>query len=292
MVNFPLFLDILFGGVILGALYSIIAVGLNLQYGVARILNVAHGDFLMLGAYLTYFCFTLLGINPFLSLIIVGPITFSLGLGVYTLVLRRIVKLSRSKEELESKSLLLCFGLSFIVQNLATILWTANYRGYAASLGNIEFLGVTFELNRIAIAIISLAINLLLYFFLKSTILGMALRASADHPEGAQLVGINIYTAHAISFSLGMVFAAWAGSLISTYSTLSPFMGTPYTLIALVLVILAGVGSLKGNILGGFILGYLAYITMRVIHSALTLVIIYAALILILLLRPRGLFMR
>ncbi len=287
-------LDIIIGGAILGAVYSLVAVGLNLQYGVTRILNVAHGEFLMIGAYLTYFCFTLIGLNPYASIIIIGPFMFIIGFLVYTLLLRRMVKSSKSGEELEFRSLLLCFGLSFVIQNLAVVLWTSNYRGYAVpSLGMIDFFGVNFEMNRVIIALISICINVFLYLFLRFTKIGVAMRATVDQPIGSQLVGINIFNICALSFSLGILLAAWAGILISVLSsTINPFMGAPYTLIALVLVILAGIGSFKGNIVGGFVFGYLSYITMRVIHPALTLVVVYAVLILILLIKPRGLFAR
>jgi len=290
----PFLLDVVIGGVILGTFYSLIAVGLNLQYGVTRILNVAHGEFLMLGAYLTYFCFLLLGVNPFISMIVVGPLMFLVGFLVYMLILRRLVLLSKSSEELEFRSLLICFGLSFIIQNLAMVLWTANYRSYEApSVGAISIAGVTFEINRIIVALISITINIFLYLFLRFTKIGLAMWAAVSQPEGVQLVGVNINNIYAISFSLGVLFSAWAGSLTSIlYSTINPFMGVPYTLISLVLVILAGVGSFKGNIVGGFLLGYLAYITMRIIHSALTLVVIYAVLILVLLIKPKGLFAR
>ncbi|MEM0049174.1 MAG: branched-chain amino acid ABC transporter permease [Candidatus Bathyarchaeia archaeon] len=287
-------MDVVIGGVILGTFYSLIAVGLNLQYGVTRILNVAHGEFLMLGAYLTYFCFLLLGVNPFTSIIVVGPLMFLAGFLVYMLLFRRLVLLSKSSEELEFRSLLICFGLSFIIQNLAMVLWTANYRSYEVpSVGAISIAGVTFEINRIIVALISITINIFLYLFLRFTKIGLAMWAAVSQPEGIQLVGVNINKIYAISFSLGVLFSAWAGSLTSIlYSTINPFMGAPYTLISLVLVILAGVGSFKGNIIGGFLLGYLAYITMRIIHSALTLVVIYAVLILVLLIKPKGLFAR
>jgi branched-chain amino acid transport system permease protein len=286
--------DILIGGAILGAVYSLVAVGLNLQYGVTRILNVAHGDFLMIGAYLTYFGFTLFGLNPYASIIFIGPLMFLIGFAVYTALLRGMVKSSKSGEELEFRSLLLCFGLSFVIQNLAMVLWTANYKGYEApSLGLINVFGVNFEMNRITIALISICINVFLYLFLRYTKLGVAMRATVDQPVGSQLVGVNIFNICALSFSLGILLAAWAGTLLSVLSsTINPFMGAPYTLIALVMVILAGIGSFKGNIVGGFVFGYLSYITMRVIHPALTLVVVYAVLILILLVKPKGLFAR
>lgn len=287
-------MDIIIGGALLGSVYALVAVGLNLAYGVTRILNVAHGDFLMIGAYLTYFAFTSLGMNPYLSIVVVGPSMFLIGLIVYFVLLRGMVKSSTSGEELEFRSLLLSFGLSFVIQNLAIVLWTANYRGYKVpSLGNLAFLGVTFEWNRVIIAVISLAVNLALYLFLRYTRAGVAMRATVEQPVGSQLVGVNTVTVCAVSFSLGILLAGWAGNLVSVVSsTISPFMGAPYTIIALVLVILAGIGSFKGNILGGLLIGYLSYITLRVIDPALTLVVVYAVLILTLLIRPKGLFAR
>lgn len=288
-----LLIDLLIGGAILGAVYSLVAAGLNLQYGVTRILNVAHGEFLMVGAYLTYFCFTLFHMNPFASVAVIGPLMFLLGLFVYRTLLGRVVVQSTA-EELEFRSLLLCFGLSFVIQNLAIVVWTANYRSYRAfSLGTIEVLGAAFEAERIIVALISMALNIFLYLFLKLTRVGLAMRAAVDQPQGTQIVGVDVFRICAISFSLSILLASLAGTLISIlYSTISPFMGTPYTIIALVLVILAGIGSFKGNILGGFIFGYLSYVTMRVIHPSLTLVVLYGVLIVILLIRPTGLFAR
>jgi len=293
-VSVHLVVDILVGGAILGALYSLIAVGLNLQYGVTRILNVAHGDFLMIGAYLTYFCFTLLKLSPYSSILIIGPAMFLVGYLIYTAILRPVVASSKSAEEVEFRSLLLCFGLSFIVQNFAMALWTSNYRGYEVpSLGLITLAGVNFEVNRIVIALISIGINIALYLFLRFTRLGVAMRATVHQPVGSQLVGINIFNICALSFSLGILLAGWAGILLSILSpTINPFMGAPYTMIALVLVILAGIGSFKGNIVGGFIIGYLVYVTLRLIHPSLTLVVVYGVLIVVLLARPRGLFAR
>jgi len=293
-MSLSLVLDILIGGALLGAVYSLVAVGLNLAYGVTRILNVAHGEFLMIGAYITYFAVTLLHLNPYIAIIIVGPIMLLVGFLVYTLLLQRMVKTSPTGEELEFRSLLLCFGLAFVIQNLAVVLWTANYRTYeVASLGMVSFLGVTFEVNRIIIAAISMFINLMLYLFLRFTRSGVAMRATVDQPVGSQLVGINVFTICALSFSLGILLAAWAGNLVSIVSsTISPFIGAPYTVIALVLVILAGIGSFKGNVVGGLLIGYLSYITLRVIDPALTLVVVYGVLVLTLVIRPKGLFAR
>jgi branched-chain amino acid transport system permease protein len=287
-------LDIVISGAILGALYSLVSVGLNLQYGVTRMLNVAHGDFLMIGAYLTFFLFTWWHMNPFLSIVVVGPIMFVVGFIVYMLIFRRVVKTSGSGEDLEFRSLLLAFGLSFVIQNLAMVMWTSNYRGYQVpSLGTVALAGVDFEVNRIVIAVISLAINFALFLFLRYTRAGVAMRATVEQPAGSQLVGINTVTVCALSFSLGILLAAWAGTLISVItSTINPFMGSPYTMTALVLVIMAGIGSFKGNIVGGFVIGYLIYITLRVIDPALTPVVLYGVLILVLLIKPKGLFAR
>ncbi|MEM2703524.1 MAG: branched-chain amino acid ABC transporter permease [Candidatus Bathyarchaeia archaeon] len=289
----PLFFDILIGGISLGALYALVALGLNLQYGVTRAVNIAHGEFLMLGAYITFYLSTLFGIDPFFSLVINGFVAFIFGYLIYIGILGRLLRLSKSIGEFENKSLLICFGLQFIIQNIAVVLWTANYTGpllYASEPVNIG--GVVFPLNRILVAAISLCVNLILYIFLHSTNMGLCMRAAIDDSVGAQLVGIDVSRYYSFSFAFGLVLSAWTGSLLSLLYVITPFIGSPYTFIALIVIVLGGVGSLKGSLIGGMILGFASYVTMRLIHSSLTLVVLYAILVIMLLVRPKGLFRR
>ncbi|MFW9984646.1 MAG: branched-chain amino acid ABC transporter permease, partial [Candidatus Odinarchaeota archaeon] len=197
-------IDIIIGGAILGAIFSLIAAGLNLQYGVTRVLNIAHGEFLMLGAYVTYMCFTFYAINPLLSLPISGIIIFLIGILIQFLVFRRLVHLSKTAEELEFRSLLASFGLLFILQNAALLIFGATPLGYSWLIQQIviEWMGVAyfFQLNMVVIAITSVIIITGVYIFLRFTKFGLALRATSEEPTGARLVGININRMHALSF--------------------------------------------------------------------------------------------
>ena len=291
-VTLSLFLDILIGGAILGAIYSLIAAGLNLQYGVMRILNFAHGDFLMLGAYITYFSFVSFGVNPLVSLIICGPIMFVIGILVQIGVLHRLVSTSKSVEELEFKSFLALFGLSWVISNVALTNWGAHYRAYSYLNVPVDIAGSVFILNRIVGAVASVILNLALFLFLRYARAGTAMRATTQEPTAAQLVGVNIFRLHTLTFGLGVMIAACSGTIISMMYTVNPLMGLPYTAYALIVIIIGGVGSFKGSLVGGVAVGYVTYITMRLIHPGLTLVINYAFLIILLLTKKRGIFAR
>jgi branched-chain amino acid transport system permease protein len=287
-------LDIILRGTITGALFSLIAVGLNLQYGVTRILNVAHGDFLMLGAFITAFLFQYYGVNPLVSLAISGPTVFVIGVLIYTIVFRRLVRMSLSAEELEFRSLLACFCLMFIIENVVSIIIKFNLRliyiGTNYLNQSILIMGEMLELNRIVAAGVAIIISVLLYILLRSTRAGLAMRATTEEPTGAQIVGINILNVHTVSFGLSVLLSALAGSLLGMiYADLSPLSGPTWTFIALTVIVIGGMGSFAGSLLGGFLMGYVYYVCMKT-DSLLTMPVVYAFLIIMLLIRPKGLF--
>jgi len=283
-------LDILIGGAISGAMFALISVGLNLQYGVTRILNIAHGDFLMLGAYVTFFFFSSYGVNPLLTLIISGPIVFFLGILIQVTVFRRLVYLSKSAEELEFRSLLACFGLSFIIQNVVRLIFGITPIGSPYLNEAVNIFGETFQLNMIVAAVISIAISVAMYFLLCSTRAGLVMRAAVEEPTGAQIVGINILKVHAVSFGLGAFLSAIAGSMWSMiYSDITPYKGPIFTFIALAIIVLGGMGSFVGSLVGGFLLGYIYYITYKW-EPLLYMAVVYIFLLIMLIVRPKGLF--
>lgn len=285
-------IDIIIGGAILGALFSLIAIGLNLQYGVTRILNIAHGEFLMLGAYITYFLFTFFGVNPLFSLAISGPIVFVIGVFIQLIVFRRLVVISKSAEELEFRSLLACFGLQFIIQNVIRDRFGATPIGTPYLNETITVLGELFKINMIVAAVISVTISIALYLMLRLTRLGLAMRAAVEEPTGAQLVGINILKIHSLSFGLGALISGIAGTMVSIiYTNTTPYIGPQYTFIALAIIILGGMGSFIGSLLGGFFIGYLYYASFRV-DPLITMAVIYVFLIVLLIIKPKGLFGR
>jgi branched-chain amino acid transport system permease protein len=285
-------IDVIIGGAILGAIFSLIAVGLNLQYGVTRILNIAHGEFLMLGAYVTYLSFTYFGVNPLVSLAISGPTVFIIGVLIQLIVFRKLVNLSKSAEELEFRSLLACFGLQFILQNVVRTMFGATPIGVAYLNETIPILGELFKINMIIAAVISIGISIALYLLLRLTRIGLAMRAAVEEPTGAQLVGINILKIHSLSFGLGVLISALAGSMISMiYANTTPYIGPQYTFIALSVIILGGMGSFIGSLLGGFFIGYIYYASFK-IDPLITMAVVYAFLIIMLIIKPKGLFGR
>ncbi|MEM2465490.1 MAG: branched-chain amino acid ABC transporter permease [Candidatus Bathyarchaeia archaeon] len=286
------FFDLLIGGVILGLLYSLIGSGLNLQYGVTRILNVAHGDFLMVGAYITYFFFVFFGVDPLLSLVISGLIAFSLGLLIQLGVFRGLIGEAVSPGEVEVRSLLACFALSFMIQNIVSIIFKSDPKSYQYATGAVGILGTAFPINRIIVACISFLVNLAIYLFLRFTRVGIAMRAVVEEPIGARLTGINPAKIQMLSLSLGILLAAWAGTLASLLYSINPYMGSQYTLIAMTIIVVGGFGSFLGSIVGGIILGYVSYSVMRLFSSSLTFVAFYAILVIILLFKPKGLMKR
>lgn len=286
-------LDIIVGGAILGALFSLIALGLNLQYGVTKILNVAHGEFVMLGAYMTYlFSSLVLGLNPFVSLLISALLVSIVGLVAQTAIFRRIVNISQSAGELEFRSLLASFGLVFVIQNVVRLTFGATPIGVPYLYETVSLLGEKFQLNMIVSAIVSVVIALIMYFVLRFTRIGQAMRAAVEEPTGAQLVGINIGRVHMLSFSIGALLSAVAGSLlIMIYTNITPYIGPEYTFIALSVIVLGGVGNYVGCMAGGFLIGYITYVLLKW-EPLLRLVVVYMVLIIILVIRPKGLFGR
>jgi branched-chain amino acid transport system permease protein len=246
----------------------------------------------MLGSYVTYVFFTSYGVNPLVSLVISGPIVFVIGILIQIVVFRKLVQVSRLAEELESRSLLACFGLTFIIQNVVAQIFKGTPIGVPYLNVSINILGEKFQLNMVVAAVMSVIISLAMYLLLRFTSIGLAMRATAEEPAGAQLVGINIFKIHAVSFGLGALLSALAGSmLVMIYSNITPYIGPQYTFIALAVIILGGMGSFIGSLVGGFCIGYVYYISLE-IDPLITLAVVYSFLIILLIIRPKGFFGR
>jgi branched-chain amino acid transport system permease protein len=279
-------------GLFVGSLYGMAAVGLSLVFGVMRVLNVAHGELLMLGGYVSFWLFTLFKLDPFISLLVCAPLLFLLGLaldrGLYSWV-------TRLDEETKIKnSLLISFGLALIFQNLAQLLWTADeraittvYSGWSVSLG-----GVVLPLTRLAGLLTALLTVLGLHLFLQRTYAGKAIRATALDWEAATLAGVDVRRVYLITFALGSALAGIAGTLVSVGYSLAPNIGLSWTLKALVVVVLAGMGSIFGAFAAGLVLGLAEAISVYVLGATYREVVGLVVFLLVLLLRPQGLFGR
>lgn len=276
-------------GLLLGGLYGLIAMGLSIQYGVARVLNVGHGEFIMLGAVGTWAMYTTLGINPFIAILITAPAAFIIGFLLHATVFRRLLKTSANQGIFESNSMLASFGILFIIQNIAVMIWEADIRAYSYLNMPVNILGEDYGANRLAVLGVAIALGLAFYFFLTYTRLGKAIRAAAQDATTASLMGININLVLAICFGIGAILAAIAGVLISMVYPVHPNMGLEYTIIAIIVVVLGGLGSIPGAFIGGILLGIIGS-AVSFFEPGLALASYYLLFIFLLLVRPKGLF--
>jgi len=290
-MNVTLIFDLLLGGLILGGLYALIAVGLGLQYGVARVLNVSHGEFIMLGAFATYSLHTLTGLNPILSLVISGPLIFLIALGLHLTMFRYLRKTSPNQTAFEGNSLLASFGLLFVIQNIALLTWGPDIKGYSYLTATVDIGGALYAANRLLALVLALGLAVVFYLFLTRTRTGKAIRAAAQDLSVAQLMGINIHAVLGLCFGLGALMAALAGALVSMMFEITPLMGLPYTVIAVIAVVLGGLGNIMGSLVGGLILGVVGNLVMY-IHPGLSMIAFYIIFLLLLLVKPRGILGR
>ena len=280
-------LDIFICGLLLGGIYALIAVGLSLQYGVARVLNISHGEFIMLGAFGTWALHTMFGITPLISLVICGPVLFVAGFFLHKTLFKSLFKSSGSIGAFEGSSLLACFGLLFIIQNIAIISWGADIKGYSYLSIPVDIGGAIFAANRLVTLAFAVGIGLVFYIFLARTRMGKAIRAAAQDPVAAGLMGVNINHVLALCFGFGALMAGFAGVLISMCYPIKATMGFEYTLTAIIVVVLGGLGSIPGSFIGGFILGIIGSIV-NYIEPSLSLAAYYVIFILLLLVKPTG----
>ena len=276
-----LWFELAASGLITGGIYAVVAIGLNLQYGLMRILNISHGEFLMLGAYLTWLGYSVLQVNPLVFLPVVALVLFMVGVAVYRLCFHRIVSTAPAVEVIEARSLLVGFGLLYLVQNAAYLAWGADLRGYSFLTEPVEIMGARFTANRLVVFGFAVGASLALLAVLRFTLIGKAVRAMMQSPTGAQLVGIDTRVLHPVVFGAGLALAGVAGALLSMVYEISPAMGEPYTITALIVIVL-----------GGFLLGLVETFGMHFTSPSLKMLLSYSVLIGVLLARPKGLFAR
>ena len=278
--------QVLLNGVLIGGIYASFAVGFSLIFGVLRIVNIVHGEFIMLGAFITYWLYKLLGIDPFISL----PLTFFC-LYIFGFLLQRYV-INKIIEAPEIMSLLLTFGLSLIIVNIALLAWKGDYR-----LVNPEYAGAHFNLASFTISYIRMATFIFalisvagLQLFLQRTDIGRAIRATSQNKDGARLQGVSPTSIYAITFALGAAVTGVAGSLLSLSFSVFPAMGGDYLLFSFFIVVVGGMGHLPGALAGGFILGILQSFITNYLSAGLTYIIMFCILYVMLIVRPAGIF--
>jgi len=281
------FLDVTVAGLMLGGLYALIAMGMSLQYGVARVFNIAHGEFIMLGAMTTYTLFTVFHVSPLLAVAICGPLAFVLGYVIHRLMFRKLQISAPSQGVFESSSMLASFGLMFVIQNLALLIWGPEIRQYSYMTQTFSILGAQFGLRRLVTLVFAVGIGAVFYLFLARTRIGKAIRAAGQDASIAGLMGVNINWVLALCFGLGAAMAGAAGVLISMCYPDSAIMGQEYLTVAIIVVVLGGLGSIPGSFIGGFLLGIIGSIV-AFYDPGLTMAAFYAIFVILLLVRPKG----
>ena len=285
-------MDILITGLLLGGTYALIALGLNLQYGIARIMNLANGEILVAGGFAAFWLYTAGQTSPFLTIFVLAPVAFGANWLIYQVMLRPLVRRAKSQGQLEVDAILSTFGLSFVGVGLMLAVFGGDYFSYSYLATPVTLFGDNFGLNRIASFLAAAVLCLALYLWLNHSRAGMTMRAIAVSPDSARLVGIDVNRLSAIAFALGGAVTAVGGALLSAYLTLDASTGVIFTLKALIIVIMGGVGDVRGTIVAALLLGVIETFVASVIDPGLTLAAAYALFIAILLFRPQGLFGR
>ena len=287
-----LLIDIVLAGAVLGGMYALVAMGLTLQYGVARIMNLSHGESLIAAAFGGLWGLTAFAVSPLIGLLVAIPLGFAVNWLLYQIVLMPLVKRAKNRAMLEVDSILATFGLLFVVQGMMLVTFggqfnTMNYLSIAVNV-----LGSNVALNRLIALLFAVIIGTALYLALTRTRYGTAVRAVAVDPVSAQLVAIDVRKASAFAFALGGALAAAGGVLIAMFTTFTATMGVVFTMKALIVVIMGGVGNVAGALLAGMMLGLAETAVARLVDPGLTIAVTYALFLAVLLWRPTGLFGR
>jgi branched-chain amino acid transport system permease protein len=272
-------------GVTLGLIYGLIAIGLTLIFGVMRIIQYAHGEIYMLGAYILYYWFDVLHLPYWAGFVVSAVVIFFFGAGLQILLFRPL----HGKDMLYS--LAVSLALIFIISSAGIIFFRPVGRGISKFVtGQIEIAGAEWTYERMVIAGISLVLIIGLWFLLQRTRIGLAMRAVAEDPETAGLQGINNRRIHWIAMGLGSALAAMAGCLFGTLMWIVPSMGFLATIKAFMIVIMGGLGSVPGALVGGFILGFIDSFLTTLTTSEMAYIFGFIVIFVILVFKPSGLF--
>ena len=287
-----MFVTALLSGLVLGGTYALVAMGLTLQYGIARIMNLAYGEMIISAAFLAYVLFTGFDINPVAGLLVAAPAGFLLGYIVYGVMMRPLVARAKDKASLEIDSILATFGLLFVIQGVLLVIFGANFTSYSYLNVAVTIAGTNLAANRLLAFVLAVVLAGAIYLLLTRTLWGTALRAVAVAPGSAPLVGINVDKTARLAFALGGALAAAGGVVISMYQTFTATTGVVFTMKALIVVIMGGVGNILGALSAGLILGLVETFVATYLDPGLTLAATYIIFLAVLLWRPAGLFGR
>jgi branched-chain amino acid transport system permease protein len=278
-------LQSILSGVLIGGVYALIGIGLTLIFGVMRVINFAQGELVMVGMYATFWVFVLLGIDPFVSVVLTMPTLFLLGAVLQRSLINRVL------DALPQNQILLTIGIGLVLSNTAMLVFTSDYRILSTSYSSSSVALGAMRLSTplIYCFLITAAITAALYWFLVKTDMGHAIRATAQDRDAAQLMGVNVRTMGVVAFGLGAALAGAAGALVAPIYYIYPQVGGAFTLKAFVVVVLGGMGSIIGATLGGVLIGVAESVSGTYIGSGWKDLCVYVIFLLVLLLKPSGL---
>jgi branched-chain amino acid transport system permease protein len=287
-----LLLDILLPGLVLGGMYALIALGLTLQYGVARVMNLSYGESLVAAAFGALSLYSGLGLSPLAALLLAVPLAVLLNWLLYRLLLERLMRRGKDRGTQEIDSILVTFGVLFVIQGIMLVAFGGQYYSYSYLSIPVVVLGSTLAVNRLVALLFAAIIGIAVYVALTRTRAGTAVRAVAVDANAARLVGIDVSSLSALTFACGGGLVAIGGVLISMFLTFNASMGVVFTMKALVVVIMGGVGNAMGALVAGLILGIVETAVARLVDPGLTLAATYGLFLAVLLIKPTGLFGR
>ena len=275
--------QVVVSGILSGGLYAMVALGLALIFGVMRVINIAHGPLLMLGAYATFFLYSHFGMNPFLTVPFSMAALFVVGMLLQRALIFRVV------DAPELSSLLLTFGISIALVNLAQLAFTSDLRAVEYITGAWLVGGLALSKPRVIAFAFAAGVTALAFVFLKRTRLGKAIRATSQSREVAMVCGVDVARIHMITFGLASALAAAGGSLLAVIVAIQPEMGQVWTFKSFLVIVLGGAGNYPGALLGGMLLGLVEQLASLFLTTQLSEVVAYVLLVLVLLVRPTGL---
>lgn len=281
--------QLLINGILFGTMYGIAAIGLSLIFGTMRIIFLTQGVVIVLMAYLCFWLNSSFGIDPYLSLIIVLPIAWLVGIGIYQILFK---KSAGSKDK--NISLLLAVGLMFLLESLMSVLFTPNPRAIRTDYTTyaIQIFGLDLSFTRVIAFVMSIISVICVTLFLKKTLMGKAIRAASEDMGAAKLIGISPHRVNSIAFGIGISLAGTAGVAVATTYSFDPYFGFVFSLKAMIALALGGIGNILGAFLGGILLGVLESTSSFFISGGWSDAITYAVFLIVLMFRPEGLLTR
>ena len=284
-------------GLLIGGVYALVSLGLTLIYGVLKVVNFAHGEFLMIAMYATYWLWALLGLDPILSAVLTMPLLYVGGVYFYKVIIKPLLKppdpaRARFIPDPHLSQIFMTLGLSVVMQNVVLFLWRADYRSVVTSysVSTIRAGPILISFPKLLAFIACMVLMVLFMIFMLKTDTGKAIRATTQNTEVAQLMGINVQRMFGMAFGIGMAFLAAAGAFIVPFLYVFPTVGFHFALMAFIIVVLGGYGSIRGAVLGGLIIGISESMGVQIFVANAQFFLPFLIFILVLLFRPEGLF--